>query len=159
MTAKGWTYLGDELHVTVLDTIVDHLDIVASTLVTNPVTARLAIRLGSDGLEDVLDVWPGLLVTTGHDGRTITGTFFTTRDTSTNESNALLAQVLSTAVGVRVVGVAAIDDDVARVAVRQELLDEVIHSRTSHDEQHHTTRTLELGTELLDGVSTDDGLA
>lgn len=48
--------LADQLHVTVLDTVVDHLDVVASTLVTDPLAAGLAIGLGRDGLEDVLFV-------------------------------------------------------------------------------------------------------
>ena len=47
-------YLANELHVTVLNTVVDHLDVVASTLVTNPLAAGLAVRLGGNGLENVL---------------------------------------------------------------------------------------------------------
>ena len=50
------THLTDQLHVTVLNTVVNHLDEVTRTLVTNPVTAGLAIvTLGGNGLEDVLD--------------------------------------------------------------------------------------------------------
>jgi hypothetical protein len=138
---------------------VHHLDVVASTLVTNPVAAGLAIRLGSDGLEDILDVWPGLLVTTGHDGRTVTSTLLTTRDTSTNEAKTLLFEVLGAAVGVGIVRVTTVDDNVAGIAVGEELLNEVVDSRASHDKQHHTARPLELGTELLDGVGSDNGLA
>ena len=46
--------LANQLHVTVLDTVVDHLDVVTSTLVTDPLATGLAVRLGGDGLEDVL---------------------------------------------------------------------------------------------------------
>lgn len=46
--------LANQLHVTVLNTVVDHLDVVASTLVTDPLAAGLAVRLGGNGLEDVL---------------------------------------------------------------------------------------------------------
>jgi hypothetical protein len=48
--------------------------------------------------------------------------------------------------------------NVPGVAVQQELLNEVIDDRASHDEQHHTARLLQLGTELLDGVDADDRL-
>ena len=50
----GLAHLADQLHVTILDTVVDHLDVVAGTLVTNPLAAGLAIRLGRDGLENIL---------------------------------------------------------------------------------------------------------
>lgn len=152
-------YLGDQLHVTILDTVVDHFDIVAGTLITDPVAAGLAIGLGSNVLEDILDVWPGLLVATRHERGTITSTLLTTRDTSANKANALLLEVSGTTVGVRVVRVTTIDYDVARVAVREELLDEVVDGRTSHDKQHHTTGLLQLGSKLLNGVSTNDGFA
>lgn len=51
--------LTDQLHVSVLDAVVDHLHKVAGALVSHPVTAGLpGSDLGRDALEDVLDVWP-----------------------------------------------------------------------------------------------------
>ena len=137
----------------------DHLDVVTSTLITNPVTAWLAVGLGSNVLEDVLDVWPGLLVTTGHERWAISGTFLTTRDTSPDKSNTLLCKVLGSSVGVWVVGVATINDDITLVAVWEELLNEVVNSWTGHDKQHHSSWLLQLLAELLNRVSTFDGLA
>lgn len=152
--------LTNQLHVTVLDTVVDHLDEVAGTLVTDPVTAGLAVvTLGGDALEDVLDVRPGGLVTTGHERGTVTGTLLTTRDSAANEADALLGQVLGTAVAVGEVGVTTVDDDVTLLEVRQESLDELVNGLTSHDQKHDTAGALELGAELLNGVSTNDGLA
>lgn len=46
------------LHVAVLDAIVHHFHKVASTAGAHPVAARLAIRLGRDRLENILDVGP-----------------------------------------------------------------------------------------------------
>ena len=157
----GLTNLSDQLHVTVLDTVVDHLDVVSGTLVTDPLAAGLAIALGGDALENILDVWPGLLVTTGHDGWAVSGTLLTTRDTGTDESDTLAAEVLGAAVGVWVVGVTTVDDDVAlfNTALVQEKLDKVIDWLSSHDEQHHSSGLLELGDKLLDGVGADNGLA
>ena len=108
-----------------------------------------------------LDVWPGLLVTTGHDGGTVAGTLLTTRDTGTDEADTLPSKVLGAAVCVRVVGVTTVDDDVALLdaTLVQEELNEVVDGLSSHDEHHHAAGLLELGAELLDGVSTNDGLA
>ena len=39
--------LGDELHVSVLDTVVDHLDVVTRSSLTNPITTRLSLGLSS----------------------------------------------------------------------------------------------------------------
>merc|ERR1711939_688658 len=120
--------LSDQLHVTVLDTVVDHLDVVTGALITDPLAAWLAIALCRDGLQNILDVWPCLLVTTRHNRGTISGTLLTTRDTSANEANALLSQVLGAAVRVWVMGVAAINDDVALLdaALGDERLDELV---------------------------------
>jgi hypothetical protein len=41
--------LGDELHVSVLDTVVNHLDVVTGTTFSDPVAARLSVGL-SGGL-------------------------------------------------------------------------------------------------------------
>ena len=42
--------LADELHVSVLDAVVDHLDEVAGAVLANPVAARVRARLGRDRL-------------------------------------------------------------------------------------------------------------
>lgn len=137
----------------------NHLDVVASTLVTDPVTAGLTVALGGDALEDILDVGPGVLVTTGHEGRTVAGTLLTTRDTAADEADALLPEVLGAAVAVGEVRVTTIDDDITLLQEGEERLDEVIDGLAGHDEEHNATGALELGAELLNGVSTDNGLA
>lgn len=138
-----------------------HLDVVTSALVTNPLTAWLAVRLGRDALEDVLDVWPCLLVTTWHDRWAVSGTLLATRDTGSNESNALLSEVLGAAVGVWEVGITTVNDDVAglNTALGEEGLDEVVDWLACHDEQHHTAWLLELRDELLDALCANNALA
>lgn len=137
----------------------DHLDVVTGTLVTDPVAAGLTVTLGGDALEDVLNVGPGLLVATGHERRSVTGTLLTTGDTAADEADALGSEVLSAAVAVGVVGVTTVNDDITLLEERQKGLDEVIDGLAGHDEEHDTTGALELGAELLDRVSTNDGLA
>lgn len=137
----------------------NHLDVVTSTLVTNPLTASLAIALGRDALEDVFDVRPCGLVTTGHDRGTVTGTLLTTGDTGADKSETLGGQVFCSAVGVGEMRVTTIDDDIALLQEGQEDLDPVVHGLTSLDEQHDAAGALELGDELLVGVGTNNGLA
>jgi hypothetical protein len=74
--------------------------------------AWLVVALGRDGLQDILDVWPGLLVTTGHDRGTITSSLLTAGDTGTDEAESLLGKVAGAAVGIGEMRVAAINDDV-----------------------------------------------
>lgn len=137
----------------------NHLDVVTGTLVTDPVTARLAVALGGDALEDVLDVGPSFFVTTGHEGRTITGTLLTTGDTRTDETDTLGGEVLGAAVGVGEVRVTTVDDDISLFKVWKDGLNEIIDGLAGHDKEHNATGLLQLGAELLDGVSTNDGFA
>lgn len=153
------THLADQLHVTVLDTVVHHLDVVTSTLVADPLAAGLVVALGGNALEDVLDVGPGLLITTGHHRGAVAGTLLTTRDTGADKAEALGLEVLGSAVGVGEVRVTTVDDDVALLQEGQQGLDPVVDGLASLDEEHDTAGLLELGDELLVRVGTDDRLA
>ena len=133
-------------------TVVNHLDIVTGTRLTNPVAAGLAVDLSSGFLENLLDGGPSSGGTTRHERRTMAGTLLTTRDTRSDEKQTLLLQLLSAADRVGIVGVAAIDDDVALVEVWDELLDEGIDGIASLDEQDDFSGLLELCGELLDRV-------
>jgi hypothetical protein len=132
------------LHVTIFNTIVNHLHVVASAVITNPLAARLAITFSSNALEDVFDVWPSLLVSTGHQRGAISGTFFTTGHTGTDESDTLASQILCSAVGIGEMRVATINDDVTLFTVGQESLNEIIDWFTSHDQEHHAAGSLQL---------------
>ena len=148
--------LADELHVTVLDTVVDHLDIVAGTGLADPVTAGLTVGLGSSLLEDLLDVGPGGIGTTGHERGTVTGTLFTTRDTGADKEETLGLELLGAADGVGIVRVTTVDDDIALLEVGHELLNESVNGGTGLDEEDHLTGALELGNKLLDGLGAND---
>ena len=104
---------------------------------------------------------PGGIGTTGHERRTVTGTFLTTRDTGANEEQALGFELVGAADGVGVVRVTTVNDDITLLdaTLVQEELNEVVDGLAGHDEHHHTAGLLELGAELLDGVSTNDRLA
>ena len=58
---KNIVSLADQLHVAVLDAIVDHLDVVTRTAIADPVTTRNAsVHLGGDALKNVLHGRPRL---------------------------------------------------------------------------------------------------
>jgi hypothetical protein len=137
-------------------TVVDHLDVVASTGLADPVAARLAVDLGSGRLEDLLDGGPRGRGATGHDGWAVAGTLLTTGDTGADEEEALGLELLRAADRVRVVRVATVNDDVTLLKVRLELADEVVDGRAGLDEEDDLARRLELLAELLDRVGADD---
>jgi hypothetical protein len=138
---------------------VNHLDVVTCSSITDPFAARLTITLGSNALENVLDVWPRLLISTRHDRRTISGTLLTTGHTTADESDSLSRQVLASTLGIGVMRVSTIDYDVAFLEVGEEGFDEVVDGLARHDQEHHAAWLLQLGAEFLDGVGAFDRFA
>lgn len=106
--------------------------------------------------EDLLDVGPGSIGSTGHEGRTVSGTLLTTRDTGTDKEETLGLELVGSSDRVGVVRVTTINDDVTLLEVWLELSDKVIDSLTGLDEEDDSPWGLELGAELLDGVGTDN---
>jgi hypothetical protein len=148
----------------------------AGTPIADPLAAGFAVGLGGDELEDILrycqlqltdapgssyfDIWPGLLVATRYDAGAVSSTLFSSGNTSAHKADAFLRQVLGAAVGVRVMRVATVDDDVALLdaALIQEQLDEVFNRLSSHDEHHHASGLLEHQVEIVNRVSADNSL-
>ena len=156
---KSFTDLGDELHVAVLDPVVDHLDIVAGAFIAHPIAAGLAVALCRDALEDVLDEGPGLLVTTRHQTGAVARALLATGHARAHEADALLGERLGPTVRVRIVRVAAVDENVALLQQRQQGLDELVHGRAGLHQEHHPPGFLELAHELLRRVGANDRLA
>lgn len=126
-------YLRDQLHIAVLDTVMNHLNIMAGALVANPVAAWFSVTLRSYGLEDILDIRPGLFVTSRHQTGTVTGSLFSTRYACANKTEAFLFQSFGSSVGVGEMRIAAVDDDIAGFYERQEGVDEIVYGLPSHD--------------------------
>jgi hypothetical protein len=135
---------------------VDHLHVVTGTSLTHPVATRLAVDLSSGSLEDLLDCGPGGRRTTRHERGTVTGTLLTTRDTRTDEEEALGLELLGAADRIGVMRVTTIDDNVALLKVGLELADEAVNGRTSLDKEDNLARALELRDELLNRVGALD---
>lgn len=86
----------------------------------------------------------------------VPSTLFATRNTRTNEQETFGLKLLGTADRIRVVRVSSIDDDIALLEVRDELLNEAVNSVTGLDEENDLARALELGHKVLDRVSAND---
>jgi hypothetical protein len=81
--------------------------------ISDPLAAGFSITLCRYGLENILDIWPRFLVAARHDGGAISSTLLASGNTGPNESETLLSKVSSTAIGVREVGISAINNDVS----------------------------------------------
>ncbi|KAJ2753550.1 hypothetical protein H4S06_003726, partial [Coemansia sp. BCRC 34490] len=155
--AEDLVDLGNELHVSIFNTVVYHLDKVACTAFADPVAARCTVRrLGSNSLEDGFEMRPRIGVATRHKARAIASTFLATRNAAPDKQNVLGSQLHVAALGVGIVRVAAINDNIALLKVRQQLLNELVNRRTGLDKKHDLPRTLQLGNKLLDRVSSDN---
>ena len=91
----------DQLHVAVLNAVVDHLDVVAGAVFADPIAAgRAVFNFGGNGLENLLDMGPRCRISAGHDGGAEARAFFAAGNAGADEENALVGQVLRAAVGV-----------------------------------------------------------
>ena len=123
---------------------------------TDPVTTWLSLGLGGSLLEDLLDVWPSGVRTTGHEGRTVSGTLLTTRDTGTDKQETLSLELVSSSDGVWVVRVSTVNDDVTLLEVWLELSDKVVDGLTGLDEEDDSSGSRGVFSELRDSVGPAD---
>ncbi len=94
-----------------------------------------------EDLENGLNVWPGLRVAAGHKRGPVAGTVLAAGDARADVEDAALAQVARPPRRVGVLRVAAVDDDVALVQQRHQLLDELIHRIAGCANKHTRTHT------------------
>ena len=120
--------LGDELHVAVLDAVVNHLDEMPRPAVAAVGDAGHAVvGLGGDLLQDRLQVLVRFLVAAGHQAGAPQRAFFAAADAHAEKSNPRRPKLLLPPLGVGEMRVAAVDHDVARLEKRLELVNDHIH--------------------------------
>ena len=117
----------DQLHVAVLDAVVDHLHIVAGTAGSDVSDTGNAVDLGTDGFEDRLNDLPRAGRTTGHDGRSLAGSLFSAGNAGPDEEQALFAEILGTTLGVDEVGVSPVDDEISFVEQWDKAFDDLVN--------------------------------
>ncbi len=111
----------NELHVAVFDAVVHHFHEMAGTAFAHPVAAGRAIfYLGRNILENIFQVRPCFFRAPGHNGGAFQCAFFAARYAGADIEQPLAFEVGRAAVGVGEVGVAAINNDVAGLQVRDQ---------------------------------------
>jgi hypothetical protein len=86
----------------------------------------------------------------------VSGTLLTTGDTGTDKEETLGLEVVGSSDRVGVVRVSTVDDNVSLLEERLELLNKGVDGLSGLDEEDDLSRSLELGAELLNRVSSDD---
>ena len=113
---------GNELHITIFDTIMDHLHKMAGTCRTDPITTRRTVRcLCSYALQNRFYLLPCRHGTSRHDRSTIQGTFFSPRDTTTDEKETFRFGHCYATVGIFKVRVTTVNQNITRRKVREKL--------------------------------------
>ena len=149
--------LGDQLHVGVLDPVVDHLHVVARAVGADVGAARRAVDRRGDRLEDRLDgLVVGLAVAAGHDARPVERALLAARDADAEEVDAALGELGVTPLGVAEVGVAAVDHDVAALQVRGDLVDHGVGGGARLNHAHQHARPLERPDPIRDRLMCGD---
>ncbi|ETD32785.1 hypothetical protein W823_12425 [Williamsia sp. D3] len=142
--------LADELHVGVLDAVVDHFHEVSGTVGADVGAAGLPVDVGRDRLEQRAEGLVGLGRSARHDRRSVERTLFAAGDTRADEVQATLGHRGFAADGVRVERIAAVDDDVAFLHLGGELLDYRIGRGAGFHHDQDTTGLLERRDEFGD---------
>ena len=89
----------------------------------------------SERTEDLLDLGPGGLGSSGHHGRTVSGSLLSSGDSGSNEQETLGLELGGSSDRVGVVRVSTVNDDVSLLELRNELADEVVNSGSGLDEE------------------------
>ena len=147
---------GDELHIGVFDAIVHHLDEVAGTVKSDMCDARITFGLCCDGFENRLQRLPGFFGAARHHGRSKQSAFLTTGHAASDEMQAASADFLLATNGVREVGVACVDDDVARFHQVGERVDHGVGRLSGLDHDDGGTRLDEAVHELFEGFCREE---
>ena len=140
---------GDELHITILDAIVDHLDIVTGASWPEVGHTWLLVHLGGDGFKDRLDDLPRFRLAAGHDGRTPQRSFRSAADARSHVHDSIALQRFRTPLGVLKKRVASVDQQVPLLQQGLDVLDYRLHRRAGGDHHHNLARPLQCLDECL----------
>ncbi|CSF58879.1 Uncharacterised protein [Shigella sonnei] len=121
----------NQLHITVFNTVVNHLHIMACAISTDIGNARFAIfSNGGDFGQDRRNQFIGFFLATRHDGRPFQRPLFSAGNTGTDEVKAFGRKLTVTTNGVLEEGVTTIDDDVAFIEIWFERINSSIRACT-----------------------------
>src|SRR6185369_14639516 len=133
-----------------------HLDVVPGPAAADPFAAGdvgLRPNLRADGPHDVFHVRPRGSGAARHEARPVAGAFFAAGDARAEIQEARGFGVFGASVGVGVIGVAAVDENVSLAEQRLEFGDELVDSGTSLDHHHDPPRRFEATDQFLQRVT------
>jgi hypothetical protein len=84
----------------------------------------------------------------------VTSTLFAAGNTRTNKEEALGLKLFGAADGIGIMRVTAVNDNIATLEERFELIDEIVYSTAGLDEKNDFAGSFEFGSEFLDRVCT-----
>ena len=134
-----------------------NFDVVPGAVLAHPVGARLTGRsFGADRLKNIFHERPCGGASARHHRRAEARALFAAGDAGADKQHSFALEVLRAADGVGEMRVAAVDDEIARLEVRQQRFDKVIHGLARLDHQHDLAGTLQQADHLFDRVGADD---
>ncbi|MNJ66778.1 hypothetical protein D3C77_628850 [compost metagenome] len=105
----------NQLHVSVFNTIMNHFDIMTSTVWSDICTAWITVYFCRNCSENRFYQFIGTFLTTRHDCWAIQCAFFTTGYTCSDKAEAFIFKLFTTTHSIREVGITTIDNDVALI--------------------------------------------
>ena len=148
----------NQLHIAVFDAVVHHFDKMSGAVFAHPVATGFAgRRFGGDGLQNRFYMRPGFFIAAGHNRRSVTRAFFTAGNAGSYKTDAFLAQIPGAPFGIGIIGIAAIDNDVAGIQKRQQLIDKVINRFAGAHHQQDFARMIEHRHQFFQAVGSLNG--
>ena len=149
----------NQLHVAVFDAVMRHFDEMPRAVFAHPIAAgRAVFDFGGDGLKNRLDMRPRGRRAARHERRAAQRALFAAGHARADVQQPLAFDEACAADRVREMRIAAVNDDVARLKMRQQLRDEIIHRRPGFDHQHDAARPREALREFRDAAAADETL-
>src|SRR5205085_3081042 len=118
--------LADQLHVAVLDAVVDHLDVMAGPIRSHVSAAGLAIHLRRDLAENRRDDLPRIARSARHERWPFQRAFLSPRNATADKMKTAAFQILAAPLRVGEKRIATVDNDIAFFQKRRELIDDGI---------------------------------
>ena len=147
----------DELHIAVLNAIVHHFHEMSCTVFADPVAAwRAVLDLGADALENGLHIRPRGRASARHHAGAFQCALFAAGHAGADVKLALAFHVSGSADGVREVGIAAVNENIAVVEQRKKLLDHIVYGLSRFDHHKHLARLFQIVNQFFETVAAND---
>uniref|UniRef100_A0A0A0KUU0 Uncharacterized protein n=1 Tax=Cucumis sativus TaxID=3659 RepID=A0A0A0KUU0_CUCSA len=134
--------LRNELHITIFNTIMHHLNEISGTPFTYVSNTRTIINLSSYLLENILNIRISLKRSSRHQRGTMTSTIFTTRNPHPKIKNPSFRSLRNSTLSILIPLITTINDCITRLQVVRQGSNGLIDGQTSLNEDDNRSRTL-----------------